>query len=88
MILGQPVGNPGSPVVGDQEEGVESQLLHHLHLVLRHSPLGVGQVLRIAVGLAAVPVSPQVGGDHRKFFGQSRRYLVPYGMGLRVAVEQ
>ena len=88
MILGQPVGNPGSPVVADQEKGVEAQLLHHFYLVLRHSSLGVGQVLRIALGLAAVPVSPQIGGDHRKVFGQSRRYFVPYGMGLRVAVEQ
>ena len=78
----------GAPVVATQEERIEPQVLHGVHQILRHRPLGVVEVLRVALRLAAVAVAAQVGAHNRKVLGQPVRDLVPHGVGLRVAVQQ
>ena len=88
VVLGQPVGDAGTPVVAPQEERVEPQVAHGVHQVLRLSPLGVVEVVGAALGLAAVAVAAQVRRDHREILRQPRRNLVPHGMRLRVTVQQ
>ena len=60
VVLGQPVGDAGAPVVAPQEEGVEPQVAHGVHQVLRLRPLGVVEVVGAALGLAAVAIAAQV----------------------------
>ena len=88
VVLGQAVGDAGAPVVAHQEEGIEPQLLHYAHLVLGHGALGILGMLRVAGGLAAVAVTPQVGGHHGEVPRQQRRNLVPHDVGLRIPVQQ
>jgi hypothetical protein len=48
VVEGQPVADPGSPVVTDDGELVEAELAHDHHLVPRHRALGVGLVVMTA----------------------------------------
>ena len=88
VVLGQPVGDASAAVVAAQEEGVEPQVAHGVHQVLRLRPLGVVEVVGAALGLAAVAVAAQVRRDYREVLRQPRRDLVPHGMRLRVTVQQ
>jgi len=88
VVLGQAVGNPGAPVVGDQKERIEPQLFHDLNLVLGHGALGVVQMFRVALRFAAIAVTPEVRRDHGEVPCQKGGYFVPHGVGLRVSVKQ
>ena len=45
-------------------------------------------MVRTSVGLRAVAVAAQIGGDDGEFFRKPWRDLVPHHMGERIAVEQ
>jgi hypothetical protein len=78
-----------SAVVTGQKEPVMAQRRHDLDLILRHDAEGVVHVVGSSVGWTdAVAVASKVGRDHVKAFGQGTGYLVPRGMGERVAVQQ
>ena len=74
--------------MADNAKRLETELLHHLDLILRHGPFRVGHVLRVPRQFATVPVAPQVCSHYRKILRQTWGNLVPHGMGLRIAVEQ
>ena len=88
VVLGQPVGDPGSPVVAAQQKGIESQGLHDFYLVQGHRPLGVVGVLLVAFGFAAVAVASQVCGHDSEILGKPGSDFVPHDVSLRVPVEQ
>ncbi len=88
VVEGHAVGDARAAVVPDHGEAVEAELLHHPHLIRGHGALRVGRVVGRGLGLGAVAVAAQVGGDHGEGSGEARRHPVPHDVGLREAVEQ
>ena len=80
--------DPRPTIVADDGEPIEPEVLHHLHLIQRHGALGVVDMVRSALGLAAVAVSPEVRRNDGVGLGQFRGNLVPDCVGLRGTVQE
>ena len=88
MVEGQAQPDAHAPVVPDKVEGVETERLHDLHLVVCGGALAIGRVVAGDGGrLVAVAIAPQVGTDDAVALRQARRDLVPFDMALRIAVQ-
>ena len=75
-------------VVAAEGEALEAEVPHHLDLVERHRPLGVGFVVWCTLWLGGVSVAPEVRDDHREVLGEAWGDEVPHGERLGAAVEQ
>src|SRR5262245_51409710 len=75
-------------VVAGDKELLETELAHHVHLVLRHAAERVIGVVRLAARLGAVAVAPQVRGDDGEAAGEARRDALPGEVGERIAVQE
>jgi hypothetical protein len=69
-------------------EPLETHLSHHLDLVASQLAHRVRAVVVGALGLPAVAVPSQVGGDDRELLGQRGRHPMPHEMGLGDAVQK
>lgn len=67
------------------EKGFEPQGPHDSDLVVRHEGFGICPVNR---GLKAVSVATQIGDHDREVLAKSLGDLLPYRMGLRIAMQQ
>ena len=63
VVQSHPVRDAAAPVVPHNREFLESQILHHFDLVLRHGALRIGNVIFASRWLAAVAISAEI-GDH------------------------
>jgi hypothetical protein len=88
MIQRKAVRDASTPVVAHHGEAIEAEVLHQLHLVLRHGPLRVVDVVLAILGLAAVAIAPQVGRDNRVCFRKLRGHAEPGQVGQRRAVDE
>ena len=89
MVEAHARGRAGAAVVPGDEELAITELLHDLHLVLRHRPERIiDVVLATVVGPDTVAIAAQVRGDDVEALGQARGDLVPRDMGQRIAVQQ
>ena len=88
MVERHPVRDPSTSVVTRDGEVPEAQLLHDLHQVASHGPLGVGGVVRRRGRTIAPSVAAEIGADDGKRFGQPRRDFAPHEMRLGKAVQQ
>jgi hypothetical protein len=88
MIERHAVGDSRPAIVSDDGEPLEPEVLHDLHLIQRHGALGVVHMVRSALGLAAITVSPEIGGNDGVRLGQFRGNFVPDGVRLRGAVQK
>ena len=71
MVEAEPVAHAGAAVVAADREALEAQSPHQLDLVPGHRPLGVRLVVGVVVGLRALAVAAEVGGDDGEALGQS-----------------
>ena len=79
----------GAAIMPGGEELAIAELLHHLHLVLRHRAERVVDAVRAGiVGADAVAIAAQIGGDDMEMLGEPVGDLVPGDMRHRVAVQQ
>ena len=88
MVERHPMPDPAAAIVPGDVKPPKPQSFHHLHLILCHGALGVGEVRRVGGGLAAVTVTAQVAGDDGETLRQPRRDPVPHDVRLRIAVQQ
>ena len=88
MIERQPVRHPPAAVVTGEREMHMAELLHRLHHHRRHRALGVGRMVRVAVGHVRPAIARQVGDDQREFVGQLRRDRMPHHMRRRKSMQQ
>ena len=88
MVERHPEPDARAAVVSRHAEALETEVVHHLDVVIRHGPEGIAGMVGSAVGFRGIAVAAQVGCDDREGFGQARCDLVPADMGQRVAVEE
>src|SRR5579883_3446989 len=88
MIQCQTVGYPRASIMSGDVELLEAECAHYLDQIQCHRPLGVGQMVMVAAGLAAGAITAKVWRDDREVFCQLGRHLVPHYVGLRVAMDE
>jgi hypothetical protein len=71
-----------------EEEFPETELLHDLHLILRHASEGVVAVIGLSARFGAVTVAAQIARHHGEVLCQSRRNLVPGHMRQWVPMQE
>ena len=67
---------------------IKAQMLHYIHLVLRHSTEGVVHVIGRTARLVAVAIAAQIRAHHSEMFCKARRNQVPMHMRQRIAMQQ
>jgi hypothetical protein len=77
MIEGKAVRHAAAAIMPHDRKAVEAVVLHEVDGILCHRPLRIVDVFFTILGLAAVPVAPQVRRDHRVFLCQFRRDAEP-----------
>lgn len=75
-------------VVASDHEPLEAEVGHDVELILAHATKRIVAAVLLAARLAAVAVTPQIGGDHGEVAREPRRDLVPVYVRERVAVQQ
>ncbi len=77
MVQSHAVRGAAAAIVAHERELFKTQVLHHFHLVLRHGPLRVGEVISSPGGLAAISVAAQIRHHQEIILRQRRRNLAP-----------
>ena len=88
MIHDHPVQYPGATVMAGHMEPLKTQCLHHFHLVICQSPLGIIGMVRQAFRLATVPIAPQIGDHDGVMLGQFRGQEPPHQVRFRMPVNE
>lgn len=88
MVQRHPMRDPTPSVVACDVKAVRPQRSHQVDHVLRHLALGIGDVVRAAIGLVAVAVAAQVRRDDREITCERRGDLTPGHMGLWMSVQE
>ena len=82
------MGDPAAPIMASHMKACEAQSLHHFDLIQRQRPFRIVRVVRLPLGLGAVPITPRISRDNGEMPRETRSNLVPLDVRLRVAVEQ
>jgi hypothetical protein len=88
MVHCQPMADSRSAVVRNYVEVLKAKRVHQLHLVARHFPFAVGNVIVAALRLTAIAIAAQVSRYDGETFSQLIGNFVPDDMSLWVAVKQ
>jgi hypothetical protein len=88
VIESQTMRRASAPIVPYEREFLKSQIPHHFHLILRHCPLRVREMVSASRRLTAVSVAAQIRHHHKIVLRQCRRDLAPEHMRLRNTVQQ
>jgi len=66
----------------------ETEACHQLHLVLRHSSLGISRMVLPIRRSTAATIPTQVRHHQRELLGQARCNFAPHYVGLRIPMEE
>ncbi len=88
MVERQPIADARPAIMPHHGKAQMPQRLHHRHDIAGHRALAVGLAPAIAMGRRRPAIAAQIGADHGVRLGQLGRQPVPFGMGLREAVDQ
>jgi hypothetical protein len=83
VIERQPMRRTAAPVMPHEREWLTSQMPHHFHLILRHGPLRVREMIPTSGRFAAISIAAQIRHHDKILLGQRRRDLAPEHMRLR-----
>src|SRR5712692_11467344 len=88
VIQSHSVGYSSAAIMAHYRKFLKPQAGHHFHLVLRRRTFRISKMIFPVRGFAAVPVTAEIGCNHRKLLGQLRRNFAPLDVRLRITVEK
>src|SRR5690606_367261 len=87
-VEGETVADAAAPVMAGDRKHLVPEGLHDLNHVLRHRPLGIGEVVRIIGRAGTCSVPPKIRKYDSETAREGGRQLVPHDMRLRISVQE